>query len=78
MTPAQQATFQASADKALEWNTQQHLTREAELLDIFKKGGLNIYAPDVDAFRKRVQQAYLQSDLAKSWPPKMLDRINAL
>jgi tripartite ATP-independent transporter DctP family solute receptor len=78
MSPEQQAAFQAAADKALDWNTQQHLAREAELVEVFKGHGLEIYEPDVEAFRKHVQQAYLESELAKSWPEGMVDKINAL
>jgi TRAP-type transport system periplasmic protein len=32
----------------------------------------------VDAFRKRVQKAYLESDLSKSWPKGLIEKINAL
>ena len=78
MNPEQQAAFQAAADKALDWNTQQHLAREAELVEVFKGHGLEIYEPDVEAFRKHVHQAYLESELAKSWPEGMVDKINAL
>jgi tripartite ATP-independent transporter DctP family solute receptor len=78
MSADQQAAFQAAADKALAWNTEQHLAREAELVEVFKGNGLDIYTPDVDAFRKHVQEVYLSSDLAKSWPEGMVDRINAL
>jgi TRAP-type C4-dicarboxylate transport system substrate-binding protein len=74
----QQTAFQAAADKALDWNTQEHLAREAELVEVFKQQGLDIYTPDVEAFRTHVQQAYLASDLAKSWPAGMVDKINAL
>ena len=40
--------------------------------------GLKIYEPDVAAFRKHVQEKYLASDLAASWPEGMVDKINAL
>ena len=53
-------------------------TREAELLEKFKGGGLKIYEPDVAAFRTHVQDAYLASDLAKSWEAGIVDKINAL
>jgi TRAP-type C4-dicarboxylate transport system substrate-binding protein len=78
MSAEQQAAFQAAADEALAWNTEQHLAREAELVEIFKGYGLDIYTPDVEAFRQHVQQVYLESDLAKSWPEGMVDKINAL
>ncbi|MET0742293.1 MAG: C4-dicarboxylate ABC transporter, partial [Microvirga sp.] len=64
--------------KALAWSVQEHLKKEAELADSFKKYGLEIYTPDVKAFREYAQKLYLSSDLAKSWPPSMLEKINAL
>jgi TRAP-type C4-dicarboxylate transport system substrate-binding protein len=78
MSAEQQAAFQAAADEALAWNAEQHLKREAELVEVFKGKGLNIYTPDVAAFRTHVQKAYLESELAKSWPQGMVDKINAL
>ena len=44
----------------------------------FKEKGLEVYTPDVDAFRDYAQKKYLASDLAKSWPEGMLDKINAM
>jgi TRAP-type transport system periplasmic protein len=78
MSAEEQAAFQAAADKAIDWSTQEHLKREAELVEFLKKEGLEIYTPDVDAFRQHAQQKYLESDLAKSWPEGMLDTINAM
>jgi TRAP-type transport system periplasmic protein len=78
MSAEQQAAFQAAADEALAWNTAEHLKREGELVEVFKSKGLNIYTPDVDAFRKHVQETYLASELAKSWPEGVVDKINAL
>jgi tripartite ATP-independent transporter DctP family solute receptor len=78
MGPAKQKAFQAAADKAINWSAAEHLKREAELVDFLKKQGLEIYTPDVKAFREHAQKLYLSSDLAKSWPPGMLEKINAL
>lgn len=78
MTPAKQRTFQAAADKAIAWSTAEHLKREAELADGFKKQGLDVYVPNVKAFRENAQKIYLASDEAKNWPAGMLDKINAL
>jgi TRAP-type C4-dicarboxylate transport system substrate-binding protein len=78
MTPQKQAAFQAAADKAIAWSTEQHLKKEAELSDFFKAQGLDVYTPDVKAFREFAQKKYLASDLAKSWPAGMLDKINAM
>ncbi|MGN6768686.1 MAG: TRAP transporter substrate-binding protein DctP [Rhizobiaceae bacterium] len=78
MSPDEQKKFQTAADDAIDWSTGQHLARERELADSFEKKGLKIYKPDVDAFRAYAQKMYLASDLAKSWPQGMLDKINAL
>jgi TRAP-type C4-dicarboxylate transport system substrate-binding protein len=78
MSPAKQKAFQAAADKAISWSAAEHLRRETELADTFRKQGLEIYTPDVKAFREYAQKLYLSSDLAKSWPPGMLEKINAL
>src|SRR5687768_14396500 len=78
MSADQQAKFQAAADDAIAFSTDKHLAREKELVDLFKGKGLNIYTPDVEAFRKHAQEKYLASDLAKDWPAGMVDKINAL
>jgi tripartite ATP-independent transporter DctP family solute receptor len=78
MPPEKQAAFQAAADRAIEWSTQQHLKREEELVGLFREKGLEIYTPDQKAFREFAQKKYLASDLAKSWPAGMIDKINAM
>ena len=79
MSPARQKAFQASVDKALGWSTAEHLKREAELVETFRKQyGLEIYTPDVKAFREYAQKVYLASDEAKDWPKGLLEKINAL
>jgi len=78
MSPAKQKAFQAAADKAIAWSAAEHLKREAELADGFRKQGLEVYAPNVNAFRAYAQKTYLDSDEAKDWPKGMLEKINAL
>lgn len=78
MSADQQAAFDAAADEAISWSTEQHLKREEELGAFFEEQGLEIYTPNVDAFREHAQQMYLDSELSKDWPEGMLDRINAL
>ena len=78
MSPARQKAFQAAADKAIAWSTAEHLKREAELADSFRKMGLEVYTPNVNAFRAYAQKTYLASDEAKEWPKGMLEKINAL
>jgi TRAP-type C4-dicarboxylate transport system substrate-binding protein len=78
MSPEKQRAFQAAVDKAIAWSTAEHLKREEELAASFKEMGLDVYVPDVDAFRAHAQKMYLDSDLAKSWPAGLVDKINAL
>ena len=78
MDAEQQAEFEAAAKVAIDFSQEEHLKREAELVERFKSAGLNIYEPDQDAFRAYAQQMYLESDLANDWPEGVIDRINAL
>ena len=79
MSPEKQAAFQAAADKAIEWSTQEHLKQETRARRPSSRSkGLDVYTPDVKAFREFAQKKYLASDLAKSWPAGMVDKINAL
>ncbi len=78
MSPEQQTAFQAAATAAIDFSQQAHLDREAALVEQFKGLGLNIYEPDVAAFRAHVQEQYLNSDLAKDWPAGIIEAINAL
>ncbi len=78
MTPEQQATVQAAADDAAKHCRENQVKKEEELVTFFKEQGLKVYKPDVDAFRKHAQEMYLKSDIAKSWPEGLLEKINSL
>ena len=78
MGAAKQKTFQSAVDKAVAWSVAEHQKREAELADGFRKQGLEVYAPDVNAFRANAQKVYLASDEAKEWPAGMLQKISAI
>jgi len=78
MSPDKQKKFQAAVDKALAWSVAEHLKKEAELADGFKKLGLDLYTPDINAFRAYAQKVYLASDEAKTWAPGILDKIAAV
>ncbi|MCW5643498.1 MAG: sialic acid TRAP transporter substrate-binding protein SiaP [Rhodoferax sp.] len=78
LSPANQAKLQKAADDAAESGRQKQLKLEDELVQFFKDKGLQVYTPNVDAFRARVQKAYLESDLSKSWPKGLVEKINAL
>jgi TRAP-type C4-dicarboxylate transport system substrate-binding protein len=78
MTPEQQATVQAAADEAAKYCREEQVKREKELVTFFQEQGLKVYTPDLDAFRKHAQGMYLKSDIAKSWPKGLLEKINGL
>lgn len=78
LTPQQQAALQKAADDASESGRQKQLALERELEQFLRDKGLQVYTPNVDAFRRRVQKAYLESDFSKKWPPGLVDKINAL
>ena len=78
MTPAQQQAVRAAAQAAVAYNNENRLREESQLLAFFKKAGLQVSTPDLEAFRKTVQTAYQQSDYAKVWPNGLLARINAI
>ncbi|WP_203073443.1 TRAP transporter substrate-binding protein DctP [Falsiroseomonas ponticola] len=78
MTAAQRTAMQAAADKAIAESTSRHLAQEREMLDFFRAQGLEVYAPNVDAFRAEAQRRYLASTQSQGWPAGILDRINAV
>ncbi|MEO8546204.1 MAG: sialic acid TRAP transporter substrate-binding protein SiaP [Burkholderiaceae bacterium] len=78
MNAAQKKNVQAAAQAAVVYNNENRIKEESQLVDFFKKEGLTITTPDVDAFRKHVQAAYQNSDYAKLWPKGLVDRINAV
>ena len=77
MTAEQQAEFQAAADKAIDDYEAAFIAREQGVLESFKAQGMQVYEPDVAAFRTHAQAKYLEK-YGKDWPEGALDRINAL
>ncbi|PCJ10631.1 MAG: C4-dicarboxylate ABC transporter [Rhodobacteraceae bacterium] len=74
----QQAAVMQSAQEATAAITASIVENEAQLVAFFEGEGLKVYTPDVDAFRARAQQMYLESDFSKDWPDGLLERINAV
>jgi tripartite ATP-independent transporter DctP family solute receptor len=77
LSPAQRQKVSAAAQAAASFNNDNNIKEESQLVEFFKKEGLQVTMPDVDAFRKSVQATYQNSDYAKVWPKGLLDRINA-
>ena len=78
LTADQKLTVQRAADAAAAYARLKQLDDEARLIDSLRAEGLEIYTPDVAAFRAHVQAQYQGSDFAATWPPGLLARINAL
>ncbi len=74
----QQMTVQRAADAAAAYGRLKQLDKENNLADFIRSQGVEIYTPDLEAFRTHVQAQYVGSEVAASWPEGVLDRINAL
>ena len=77
LKPAQQAKFQAEADKMAAENIKRFDAQEAEAVEYFKKEGKKVYEPDVAAFRAFAQKKYADK-YASDWPKGALEKINAV
>jgi tripartite ATP-independent transporter DctP family solute receptor len=78
LTADQQDTVQAAAVAAAESGRQNQLEKEVSLVSFLTEQGLDVYEPDLNAFREHVQGQYAGSELAASWPNGVLEKINAL
>jgi TRAP-type C4-dicarboxylate transport system substrate-binding protein len=78
LTPEQQKTMQEAANAAFASSDAEYVKQESELVEFFKAAGLDVYTPDVEAFRAYSNKKYLESPLSKDWPEGMLERINKL
>ena len=78
LDPEQQMTVQRAADAAAAYGRLKQLDKENSLADFIRSQGVEIYTPDLAAFREHVQAQYVGSEAAASWPDGVLERINAL
>ena len=78
LAPADRTAVMAAAAKAAKFNDDNRSREEKELIEFFRAQGIAVTTPDVAAFRKTVQSAYLNSEYAKQWPRGLLERINAV
>ncbi|WP_254695481.1 TRAP transporter substrate-binding protein DctP [Oceanicola sp. D3] len=78
LTAEQQGAVQQAADEAAESGRQNQLAKEEELVSFLRENGLEIYEPDLAAFRSHVQAQYQGTEFAAAWPEGVLDQINAL
>ena len=78
LTDEEKAAMTEAAVASCDWNNEKRSADEERLVSFFEEKGLTITTPDVDAFRSHVQDFYLSSDRAASWPEGWIDQINAL
>ncbi|OSQ46022.1 C4-dicarboxylate ABC transporter [Thalassospira sp. MCCC 1A01428] len=78
LSEEQQKVVRDAAEVATLYNNVHRIQDEEKLIEFFKEQGLKVYKPDVAAFRKKVQQDYLESDFAKDWPEGIVERVNAI
>ena len=78
MSPVQQQKVRDAAQAAAKFNNENRIKDEKEIVDQFKAQGLKVVTPNVDEFRKVVQEKYLKSEYAGIWPKGLLERINAV
>jgi tripartite ATP-independent transporter DctP family solute receptor len=67
----------AAEDAAKKVNDDGVIATENDGKAFFEAHGNTVTTPDVDAFRKHVLDAFVNSDFSKNWPKGMLDRIGA-
>lgn len=77
LSDVQKKKVRQAARAAAQFNDENRIRDEAELVAFFKSKNMKVYAPDVAAFRSHVQKEYMQSEFSKSWPKGMLERVNA-
>jgi len=78
LSGADREAVKKAAATAAKFNDDNRVREEKELIGFFRAQGIAVTTPDVDAFRKTVQAAYLESEYAQKWPRGLLERINAV
>ena len=77
MPRAEQARFQAAAEKAIDDYTVKFNGQEKDVIEFFKAQGKKVYTPDIAAFRTHAQKKYVDK-YGQDWPKGALEKINAL
>lgn len=75
---AQQQLIWDASHAALQYNNTQRVEDEAGLVAFFESEGLDVYAPDTEAFRSTVLSAYLDSEFSADWPEGIIANLDAI
>ena len=79
LTPEQQAAVSGRGRRRRRQRAgERSFAKEEELVSFLEEQGLEIYEPDLAAFREHVQAEYVGSEFAADWPEGVLEQINAL
>lgn len=74
----EKAALEKAILAARDYNNENRIKEEAELIEFFKAQGLEVYQPNQEAFREAVQKAYLESNFSKDWPVGIVETVNAV
>ena len=78
LSDAQKDAMRKAARAGAEYNDKNRLDEEGKLVGFFKEKGLQVTTTDVSAFRSAVAKAYAESDVSKTWPKGLKERIEAI
>jgi TRAP-type transport system periplasmic protein len=78
LSDAQKTVLHDAARAAAEANDRGRLQQERDVLEFFRQQGLRVTTPDLNAFRAAARTAYQESDMARTWPAGLWDRVAAV
>ena len=77
LSDAERAALTAAEVEGKKVNDDGVIATEKDAAGFMESKGLKVTTPDVNAFRTKVLDAFVNSDFSKNWPAGMLDRIKA-
>ncbi len=77
LSDAERAALTAAEIEGKKVNDDGVIATEKDAAGFMESKGLKVTTPDVNAFRTKVLDAFVNSDFSKNWPAGMLDRIKA-
>jgi TRAP-type C4-dicarboxylate transport system substrate-binding protein len=78
LTDDEKEVIREAGQVASLFETNTRLRAEKTGIEEMKAAGLEITTPDIDAFRARMKEMYLNSKFAENWPEGLWDKIEAM
>jgi tripartite ATP-independent transporter DctP family solute receptor len=75
---ADRVRLKTAAQAAAKYNDENRLREEKELVEAFRKQGIEFTTPDVETFRRTVLEAWRKSEFAAGWPAGLFERVVAV